>query len=164
MRVWWLAGLAVFGAACSDVHTPQQIQFGNLGFELPDTWSEASGGGGADNRMWVPTENDRRESIVMIRSKLPDGVSLDNLSGLLADAQTGLASSRPQVATAELGNGLRGARVEFDYIPPGHPHPYHRVHTVFVDGASLIHVFYTAKDSDPTLSALSGVLRTLHAS
>jgi hypothetical protein len=153
--------MCLVAAACADSHSSQPVQFADLAFELPDTWTETSGAH-ADYRMWVPTDNARHESIVLIRSTMPPGLAVDSLGQLLEDAQDGLGQSRAQATITITGAGLRGARVEFDYVPPGSHDTYHRVHTVLVDRDSFVHVLYTAKSAEPELSTLGGVLRTLH--
>ena len=160
MRLWLL--LCFVAAACADSHSSQQIQFSSLSFELPDSWTATSTVNPA-YRMWVPADNQRRESIVLIRSNVPAGTPVENVGQLLEDAQDGLGANRPTATVTAIGAGLQGSRVEFDFVPPGSHDTYHRVHAVFVDGDSFIHILYTAKNAEPDLSTFAGVLRTLHA-
>jgi len=113
--------------------------------------------------MWVPADNQRHESIVLIRAGVAAGTPLDNVGQLLEDAQDGLGPNRPTATVTAIGAGLQGSRVEFDFVPPGTRDTYHRVHALFVDGDSFIHVLYTAKNAESDLSTFAGVLRTLHA-
>ena len=57
--------------------------------------------------------------------------------------------------------GLHGARIEVDFVPPGTRRVYHRVHAVIVAGDSLVHVMYTAGDPDLSFEALNLVLGSL---
>jgi hypothetical protein len=57
--------------------------------------------------------------------------------------------------------GLVGARVDLDFVPPGQPSRYRRVHVVLVDGSALVHVLYTAKHADVEGDAIGVVLDNL---
>jgi hypothetical protein len=45
-------------------------------------------------------------------------------------------------------HGFSGLRVEGTFTPPNQAASYHRIHAVLVDGESLVHVLYTARDPD----------------
>jgi hypothetical protein len=160
-RLALLAGLAACGGSSN-----QRISFAHLTFEVPDGWGHKdTSRRGVATTVWTPDENDRKESITVIRTdEVPVAAQAGDavLGQYLEDAQKGLPDARvAPVTTVHTRLGLMGVRTEVDYVPPGLRDRYHRVHVVLVDGRSLVHVIYTARTGDPGHEALNGVLATI---
>lgn len=148
----------------------ESAKLGDLTFEVPTTWQRVdSAHRGVITAEWKPVDNDRRESVVVIRSSLSPAVAQAGgavVERLLVDAQRSLSnphtSSVTPIATA---HGLIGARVDVDFSRPGTTAKFRRTHVVLVDGqgdrAALVHVLYTAQHPDPARVALNGVLDTI---
>lgn len=114
---------------------------------------------------WTPDENTSKESVTVIRTQplvSLTQVGLPRMNGLLAAATRGLPqgsfTAPTQVTTSR---GFMGMRVDGTFVPAGMDTPYHRIHVVMLDGTSLVHVLYTAKDRDGDPEALRIVLETL---
>jgi hypothetical protein len=115
--------------------------------------------------VWQPDDNDRKESITVIRTGLSPAVAKAGASGIepyLAAAQRSLPDARvsktKRITTAK---GLHGARVDVEFTPQGQSEPYRRAHVVLVDGSALVHVLYTALEPDRDFDALGVVLDNL---
>jgi hypothetical protein len=52
--------------------------------------------------------------------------------------------------------------VDGTFVPTGMTVPYQRIHVVMLDGTSLIHVMYTAKQASREPEALDVVLASMH--
>jgi hypothetical protein len=104
--------------------------------------------------VWTPSggDNTRHESIALMRTReLPALVKSDvaNIQRFLTDAQRSLPHAKGGKALRfKTKHGLVGARVESDFIPDGTKSEYRRFHAVVIDGASLVHVLYTAADAN----------------
>jgi hypothetical protein len=154
--------------ACSGTTSRQHASFAKLSFDMPEDWaSRDSIRRGTATSVWTPADNDRHESITLIRSQLANVVAQagsPTLEGLVASADGGLPGATPaRVVPLFTTSGLAGVRTEVDYVPPGQRARYHRVHVVLVDRekASLVNLIYTAKTPDENLEALNLVLATI---
>jgi hypothetical protein len=147
--------------ACSDTPSAKSFAFSDLTFDLPAHWKQ-SVQPGKTMSSWAPIENKRGESIVLVRSNLPNGTTPSDVRQLLEQAQGTLTTDRVEAKDLRTANGLVGSRIDVSYVPPGMRVPYRRVHIVLVDGSELVHVIYTARDGDPDLTAVSTLLQSLH--
>lgn len=144
----------------------QHVAFAHLAFDVPGDWSHYdTSHRGVATEVWSPDSNGDKESLTVIRTELatiavrPDP---ESLSTLLTQAQTSLPDAQVSNATpVKTHSGLWGARVDVDYVPRGLRDRYHRVHAVFVDGTSLVHVMYTAKSPGAALATFDLVLSTI---
>src|SRR6185503_16947036 len=115
--------------------------------------------------LWSPTDNDRKEAVVVIRSRRPSTANADaaTLERLLISAQRSLPQARiGNVTPFTSEQGIAGVRVEVDFVPQGLRNAYHRVHVILIDGEDVLTVLYTARDPDASLAALNLVLGSLH--
>lgn len=156
-----LMGLAACGSSAN-----QRVSFAHLSFEVPSGWEHHdTSRRGVATTVWTPDDNDRKESITIIRTDEVPVVAQAGeaiLGQYLENAQAGFQDARvSEVRTVHTKLGLSGVTTNVDYIPPGLRDRYHRVHIVLVDGASLVHVIYTARSADPGLESLNGVLATI---
>ena len=161
--------LAAALCACSSNDEPprEHVKLASLGFDVPASWKRTDvARRGVATAVWQPEDNDRKESITVIRSELSPAVAQAGAAGIepyLAAAQRALPHVHPsRVKRFTTATGIEGARVELDFIPPGQHETYRRVHVVLVDGSSLVHVLYTAKQPDRAQTALRVVLDNLH--
>jgi hypothetical protein len=163
------ATLALLLAACSGVSSRVHVTFARLDFDIPSDWtSRDSVRRGTATQMWTPTENERKESIMVIRSELAAVTAQagsPTVDGLLADATRGLPGARAGTVVPVLTkSGLQGVSVDVSFVPPlAGGERYHRVHVVLLDRArsSLINVMYTAKDPEESHQTLDLVLSTI---
>ncbi|MDB4955978.1 MAG: hypothetical protein JWO36_3547 [Myxococcales bacterium] len=157
----------VTAASCGSSSSHQHVQLTKLSFDVPGDWTHTeSKGRGIVTSVWTPSEgNDRRESITIVRSELSPAVAnagVSTLDRLLTSAQASLHDAKiSSVTQTTTTNGLAGARIETDYVPPELHVRYHRVHVVLVDGSALVNVLYTARDPDANLAAFNLVLSTI---
>jgi hypothetical protein len=169
MRSRWLIAASLVFAGCTGEEAAmetQPAQTGPLHYEAPASWQhQDSTEGGTTTTQWVPADNDRKESISVIRTPFDPALAkagVDTIEQLLVSAQP----TDPQVSALPVRvatkRALAGVRVEVDYVPPGQHDSYHRVHAVLLDGNALVHVLYTARNPDPQRSALQLVIDTLH--
>jgi hypothetical protein len=159
--------VAALAACGTPATTSQPAQLGAIGFDVPVGWHRTDTvRPGMVVAVWTPDDNERKETVTVIRTELSPvvaGGGHGRLVQLLEQAQTSLPeATRSEVRPISTGRGLVGARIEVDYVPPGLHDHYHRVHAVVVDGASLVHVLYTALRPDADLDAFHIVLNTLH--
>ena len=154
-------------AACGRGASRQRVEFANLTFELPGNWvHQDTSRRGLATTVWTPDDNaDRKESISVIRTELAPAVAqagVPAIDRLLESAQVSLPDARmlgrSQVKTA---SGLTGTRIDISFVPPGLHERYRRVHVVLVDGASLVHVLYTARSPEDDLSTFNLVLGSI---
>lgn len=102
---------------------------------------------------WTPEgDNDRKESLVVSRVESPAFAverSRPHLKRQLVEANNQLpqASFTPPKAFITQ-SGLFGLRVDGTFTPPHQVGVYHRTHAVLVEGKTLVHVLFTARDSD----------------
>jgi hypothetical protein len=161
-----LAIVVAFAAGSCNATTNQHVSFAHLAFDVPGDWSHyETDHRGVSTQVWSPAGNDEKESLTIIRTELAPVTAragASTLSTLLAQAQAGLPESRasaPSPVTTRLG--YSGVRVDVDYLPKGVNERYHRIHVVLIDGKSLIHVLYTARAPDSSLTAFKLALATL---
>lgn len=153
-------------AACSGTEPPHQhATLGALGYDIPDGWQRTDQGPRA--AMWTPSDNERKESVVVIRGDLDAEVARRGpaaFAELLVAAQGSLPRAHvgaPEAVTTKAG--LHGYRVAVEFSPFGGDQPrYSRVHTILIDGATLVHVIYTARTPDLDPSALEMVIDSTH--
>jgi hypothetical protein len=82
---------------------------------------------------------------------------------LLLEAQRALPKAHVGPVTEfKTASGLAALRVEADFVPTGQSKLYHRVHSIVIDGTTLIHVLYTAATPDPGAAAVNMVVDTIH--
>jgi len=171
---YWLVALALATSAGCDSGSSlldrESVQLGHLIFEVPATWHRTdSGYRGVISAEWTPDDNDRHESVVVMRTSLSPAVAKAGgaiFERLLVDAQRSLAKARTStVSPVMTARGLQGARVDVDFTRPESAAKFRRTHVVLVegegDGAALVHVLYTAQRPDPARVALNGVLDTI---
>ncbi len=143
-----------------------RVKHASLEFDVPADWQRTDQNQrGVATAEWQPDDNDRKESITVIRTELSPAVAKAGAAGIepyLAAAQRSLPDARvsktKRITTAK---GLQGVRVDLEFTPQGQSDPYHRALVVLVDGGSLIHVLYTAQQPDRDLDALGVVLDNL---
>lgn len=168
MRSSCFVAFACLAAGCgSGAPAHQQVQLESLGFDVPADWQRSDWKQrGVSTSSWAPEDNERKESISIVRSERSPAVAQADsatLQQLLTLSQRSLTQVRATAATpVRTSNGLCGARVEVDFVPRGRSERYHRVHVVLADGNVLVHVMYTSRSPDPDLEALSTVLDTIH--
>jgi hypothetical protein len=153
------------GCSSSDSIAIQSVEVASLAFDIPADWQrhDANRRGVAISE-WVPEDNERKESVTVIRTETSPAVAKADVSALtplLAAAQKSLPQVRAsRVTPVTTARGLSGARIEVDFIPPGMKQSYHRIHVVLVDGSgALVHVLYTARS--PNRKALDLVLDSI---
>ena len=162
MRASLLALLAL--AACQgSERAHQHAKLGTVGYDVPEGWVKDDRG--ARTTVWTPTDNDRKESITVTRADLEPALAKVGpaaLAPLLLNAQGSLVGaqvSTPEPVTTALG--LHGYRVAVRFTPRGAAGgTYTRVHTVLLDGATLVHVMYTAATPDLDSEALKMAIDT----
>lgn len=160
-----LVALLAWLSACGSDASNQEVHLDDLSFDVPAGWQRAEDQqNGIETAVWSPGENEKKESIAIIRTtNAPplNGLADADIKALLVDSQP-VGAQPPNSKLIATKRGLHGARVTLDYVPPGLSRSYHRVHVVLVgsDGV-LIHVLYTALRADPSESALGLVLSTI---
>lgn len=151
-RVLWAIALATAG--CSSEPALDRATIGNLEYGVPSGWSSR------DLSQWERTgiewrpdadDNEHKESLIILSTERPAMAKATPgyLGKLLGDAQhtlPGAVFSRPTAFTTR--HGLAGVRVEGDLVPTSQGKTYRRMHAVIVDGGSLVHVLYTARELD----------------
>lgn len=168
-RLALLAASLALASGCTDNNEPvarQRVTLGALRFDVPASWQRTDHTrSGVATAVWQPEGNDRKESITVIRTDLAPAVAKAGSTALvpyLAHALRSLSHVRTSAVTpVTTTRGLTGARVDLDFIPPGQKARYRRVHVVLVDGASLVHVLYTAQHPDRDADAIGVVLDNL---
>ena len=149
--------IALFaGAACaSSPELELEITtFAGLELAIPEGWTSTSQ---SEHQTKIvvfrPKDNDRKESITVMRTReLPALAKADggHVRQLLSDAQRSLLDGKPGRAShVRTKHGFLGARVETDFVPVGAKTTYRRIHAVVLDGSSLVHVLYTARNANP---------------
>jgi hypothetical protein len=146
-------------------HEPAELA--SLRFDVPSEWTRSDWHHrGIATSQWVPQDNDRKESIAIIRSERSPATAnaaANTLEQLLAASQRSLRNVRASKAIPiKTAHGLVGARIDVDFVPNGLSERYHRVHVVLSDAnGTLVHVLYTAKTPDGDVKALSIVLDSI---
>jgi hypothetical protein len=144
----------------------EEASLGPLAFDVPSGWTRSDWKQrGQLTAQWVPSDNERKESITLIRTERSPAqakAGVEALLPVLAAAQRSLDdASMSKVTPIETSRGMQGARVEVAFRPPGLSEQYRRVHVVLLDGQALVHVMYTARELDDDLRALEAVLNTI---
>ena len=167
-RTSWFVTIALVFVGCGGGEPAHdQAQLASLRFDVPAEWRRSDWHHrGLATSQWVPQDNDRKESIAIIRSERSPSTAnagTETLEQLLAAAQRALRAVRASKTTPlKTARGLSGARIDVDFVPAGLTERYHRVHVVLSADGALVHVLYTAKKPDRDLKALSIVLDTIH--
>lgn len=147
----YLAVLALASCASSEPSL-EPAKLDTLDYGVPAGWKPRKLSlQQASSVEWRPDEdNERKESLVVSRVAQPAlAKSPSHLRRTLAQATAQLPGARFGSPTSFITRGgLPGVRVEGTFNPPDQAAPYHRTHAVLVDGASLVHVLYTARDPD----------------
>lgn len=99
---------------------------------------------------WTPPDNERKESIVVIRREMAAmSKHHGRLGGLLVQASAQLDRAKfKQPERVSTKHGLVGARIDVSFVPTGQSTPYQRIHAVLVEGTHLVHVIYTGHELD----------------
>lgn len=166
-----LIPLALSFASCKgapSVLDLESARLATLAFDVPADWHRTDTAyRGVATAEWQPDDNERHESLVVVRTELAPAVAKSGVAQvgrLLASAQYSLARRHTtNLSPFVTPRGLQGARVDVDFDRPGSTDRLHRTHVVLAepDGASLVHVLYTAQRPDPARVALNGVLDTI---
>lgn len=163
----FLAAILLVACASGDDGPPRvRVKHASLSFDVPADWQRVDySRRGVATAVWQPNDNDRKESITVIRTEQSPAVAKAGATGIepyLAAAQRSLPKARvSKTKRFTTASGLEGARVELEFIPQGMSEPYRRVHAVVADGSSLVHVLYTAKQPDQDTDAIGVVLANL---
>lgn len=114
---------------------------------------------------WSPDDNARKETVVVMMTRpLGElgGHGLGAAAQLLDQAVGGLHGARfTRLTHFTSVTGMRGLRTEGTFIPASGTTPYRRVHAVFEQGDTLVHVIYTAQAGDPNLVGFTAVIDSL---
>lgn len=164
-----LAAACLGLSACNDTTvSSQHAEVGSLRFDVPTGWKPSTmTEHGLLTGVWTPspTANARKESIAIMRterSPLVATAGASALEPLLTRAQKALPDAKlSPIVPVKTRHGLRGFRIDVDYVPAGSHEHYHRVHVVLLDGKALVHVLYTARDPDARRAVLDEVLDTI---
>jgi len=151
-------------AACEggpSVLDREPTHLASLAFDVPAGWQRTdTSRRGVATAEWEPEDNDRNESLVVIRTELSPAVAkagAPQLEQLLGAAQRSLA--RPHTTNLSpliTARGLQGARIDVAFDRPISELRMQRTHVVLAEpsGASLVHVLYTAQHPDEARVAL----------
>lgn len=167
MRPKHLVNLAIATTvACNSAsNNRQHVRFASLAFDVPGDWRHIdTTRRGIVTSIWSPQDNDGKESVTVIRTDLAPSAARAGAPTLerLLESANALDAQHTDATSVTTQNGLAGARIETDYVPPGMERSYHRVHVVLVDGHALVHVMYTAARADRSMEALNMVLTSIH--
>jgi hypothetical protein len=158
--------LLAFAASCqSNEPARQHAKLGPVGYDMPADWVKTDRG--TRTTVWTPPDNEQKESVTVTRADLDPALAKAGpaaLAPLLVKAQGTLAAaqvSTPEPVTTALG--LHGYRVTVQFTPRGTgSRTYTRVHELFVDGTTLVHVMYTAANADLDSAALKMAVDSAH--
>jgi hypothetical protein len=159
------ATLLALAVGCSSPSTVDHATLGDLGFFVPSGWTSRSLSSPHRHAVeWQPIDNDAKQTVTVWRTTPREAFKSNDLSRiarLLAEAQSSLASGTfSPTRTIMTQRGLRGVRIEGEFVPPGKQQPYRRAHAVLLDRGSLVHVVFTAAEGDDR--AFEVVLESLH--
>jgi hypothetical protein len=139
--------------ACSSSSSVERATLGNLTYDVPANWSSRDFSA-RDRAMleWTPRENERKESVTVIRAEraaLAKSGGTRRVERLLQEAQAKLPSGKFSAPVRfATRHGFEGVRIEGAFTPPNQTQPYQRLHAILIDGTSLLHVIYTAREAD----------------
>jgi hypothetical protein len=145
-------------SSCTGSDADEELEVANIGglqYAVPAGWKSQDQSEHQNKIIvWRPSDNPRKESIALIRSKeLPALVKGDfgHIEQFLAEAQKSSSDGTFTAVTRfKTNRGLVGARTEGDLVPDAASHTtYRRMHAVLIDGTSLVHVLYTARNPNP---------------
>lgn len=99
---------------------------------------------------WTPSDNEKKESISIIRREMAAmSKHHDRLGSLLVKASAQLDHAKlHKPARISTKHGLVGARIDLSFVPAGQTTTYQRIHAVLVEGTHLVHVIYTGHELD----------------
>ena len=147
MKRFLLVTLAACAAPARPLEHPSLA--GDLGLRTPDGWVARDYSSDARTVVqWTaPRDEDARGARVLV-VRVEGTRSLDGLGRWLLDAQRTLPNARFGAPISFVTPaGFPGVRVEGEFVAPNH-RAYRRLHAVIVDGTSLVHVIYTARQID----------------
>jgi hypothetical protein len=151
MRAILVVTLAACGSSSPSLE-PAKLQ--TLEYGAPEGWTsrDVSSPQNAATEWRPDGDNDRKESLIVSRTEQPALAapkSRPYLRRTLVEANSQLPSARfASPKSIVTRGGLSGLRIEGTLTPPNQAVSYHRTHAVLVDGTSLVHVLYTARDPD----------------
>lgn len=139
--------VALLIGACAD--KPREMTSANLGnieYAVPEGWAMRDASqNGQTILIWTPSDNDRKQSITVIRTQpMPH---LVNASKEYLASKLGQTLKQPGRSLVTK-RGLDAARADGRFTPRGMAATYMRSHAVVFDGDALVHLIYTAKDPD----------------
>lgn len=142
-----VAILVVLLVACADKPREMTLaRVGNLDYAVPEGWAMRDvSQNGQTILVWTPADNDRKQSITVIRTApMPHlrNASKDYLASKLGQT---LRQPGRNVVTKQ---GLDAARTDGRFTPRGMAATYARSHLTVFDGDSLTHFIYTAQQPD----------------
>jgi hypothetical protein len=157
--------LLALTACDSDTVERDNVHLADVSFDVPTGWHRADRSRpGLYASEWRPESNNNKESLVVIHSEtasLPDP-SPAAIGQLLVETQQSFTTQPAKVQPLTTRSGIRGAKTEFDFVPPGQHDHYHRVHAVLIEkSGAVIHVLYTARTPDPSRAAFQQVLNSI---
>lgn len=164
MKCLAFIGLALLTACSSEGTSVERARLSTLSFNVPTGWQRVDRErSGVVTAEWRPENNERKESIVVMRTRTfaeAATQSMDSLEELLLKSHS--ADSKISSTTRlETPAGIEVVRVEYDFQPPASMQTYHRVHAVLRDKDAIVHVLYTARTPDPELDDLSFLVNSL---
>ena len=157
--------LLVVLASCASSPSLDTAKLETLDYVVPNGWtSRAMASPHGAMVEWTPEgDNERKESLVVSRVANP-ALALESNRAYLTRDLVGANRALPEArfgspVSFTTRGGLRGLRVDGTFTPNRQPQPYHRVHAVLVDGTSLVHLLFTARelDRDQVDAVLDGV-------
>ena len=152
-------------AGCSSVREGNPTTFEDLSLWVPYGWQarEVPSPVARHAMEWTPSDNEAKESLTLLRTEPRAAFAQHGATAIapyLAQAQAQLpraSFAAPQPFASQ--HGLRGVRIEGQFVPPGQTVPYRRLHAIVPVDDHLLHVIYTARE--PDREAFDLVLDTL---
>jgi hypothetical protein len=158
--------ISILLASCSGETPPERHELGTLKYAVPAEWTSRDQSEHQTKIVvWTPSPaaNARKESIALMRTRELPALTKSSFAYVqhcLSEAQRGLPQAAFGITTRfKTKHGLVGARIEGDFVPAGADMPHRRMHAVVIDGNSLVHVLYTARNARP--EAFARVLDSL---
>jgi hypothetical protein len=147
--IWFMVVVACGSSGIAVDHET----LGGLDYDVPSGWTARDQ---SEHQraviVWTPQDNPNLESVTIMRTEdLPalTKAGRPHIETLLDEAQRSLPGgkfSMPVEFTTK--HGLAGVRIEGEFAAPGTARRYRRIHAVLIDGATLVHVLYTASIAD----------------
>jgi hypothetical protein len=133
--------------ACAD--KPRELTSANLGnidYAVPEGWAMRDvSQNGQTILVWTPTDNDRKQSVTVIRTQPMPHLAKASKEYLASKLGQTLKQPGRSLVTKR---GLDAVRADGRFTPRGMASSYMRSHAVFFDGDALVHIIYTAKEPD----------------